>query len=862
MKWSETKRIEDLTWGINQLDYPSEIDNKQAQDITNFNFEGNKLVSSKWIEQKLSVATPIQWVKIDSNDIWYVTNQKIVKNGDILADWVWILVTTNTTSFKAWVKFYITIEGIDYIISWLTVEDFILNLKAAVEANWLLTLSQPNLILIYKADWTAVSYTITENTAYIIYNFDNKTVTPYNFWTDYVWSVVIDWTTYSWVYTPSSPALNQGQIDIEFMDQLFDELPALMDKEKIFLDTSFKIVKDYEFYAWILLNWVNSVSFSTKQAYSITRVNWYWNNSTPYVGFSLDWTTINWLMAFLIILWWGSVDMVWTINVDWQIINVNWTYTDATLRSLIITSLNSSIYTFSQLDWSFFSYAKKTWFPSVTTIDILVNWTSQWTASSQQYDWPLNTQLVFNDNALRDIFIYNVEQLWLYDVRENSSTWVLGLHIRKLDLSDLSSIWWNWLTHTKTTRNSVDIRGNLYESVWVDVTQLVNNNWLQWKTNLVIWNSWVLTLDISEWWAYYWYDWVNIEIGEESVWKPTVWTIYNWKVVLGGYPDNDNIVFSKTSSVTMPLNVLQFNWYDAWGQSVSWGDKGLITWMSVWENWLYVFKDNSIWYTNSEKDNPTSLSFNFIFRKITSNWAYSQSVITQVEQDIFYLDWKEKSVRRLSYEQNLTTLRDTAISRDIEPILKALPEDQSLATSSYTYPNYRLYVSDHTWPTITYPNWKTYNTNNVCLTYNVYNKSWTKEQIGNVIVSNEKIVALNDNNIYELEKGNLNKSWEYISKRYSEGDDFIKKKINRTDVLAKLIPEDWESLTLQVDVINDYWSIISSFSHTSTQEEKVALRKHLYFISETVTFVISYTGKWKVEVYDLFYNLKPTKIGR
>jgi len=60
---------------------------------------------------------------------------------------------------------------------------------------------------------------------------------------------------------------------------------------------------------------------------------------------------------------------------------------------------------------------------------------------------------------------------------------------------------------------------------------------------------------------------------------------------------------------------------------------------------------------------------------------------------MFYLDWKNRAVRRLGYEQNLTTLRDVAISKEIAEEFKSLPESQPMATSHFIYPNYQLSLS-------------------------------------------------------------------------------------------------------------------------------------------------------------------------
>lgn len=212
----------------------------------------------------------------------------------------------------------------------------------------------------------------------------------------------------------------------------------------------------------------------------------------------------------------------------------------------------------------------------------------------------------------------------------------------------------------------------------------------------------------------YYLDWGTLT---QITWvgNPRYNIVYNGKLVLWGY-DNDNIYFSKTASPTTKLDIVDFSSYSAGNQSVGWDARGTVTWFKVGENWLYVFKKNSVYYTNSEND--TWLTFQFIFRKLTSNGAVNQNAIEEVNQEIFYYDDKSKSIRRLGYEQNLTTLRDTSISDEIEPVFLSLADDQSSASLSYKYPNLKIFLRSRfagEW------------VNDVCLSYNVSEKSWSTE---------------------------------------------------------------------------------------------------------------------------------------
>jgi len=186
--------------------------------------------------------------------------------------------------------------------------------------------------------------------------------------------------------------------------------------------------------------------------------------------------------------------------------------------------------------------------------------------------------------------------------------------------------------------------------------------------------------------------WTVTTLTSWAVWEPTVGIIYNGKIVLWWYADSDNIVFSQTEDPVAAGNeMLNFASYSAWAQSVSWWNKWTVRWFIVGENWLYVLKGNEIWYTNSEKD--TGTSFNFIFKKITSNWTANQSSTSEVDQETFYFDYINRAVRRLWYEQNLTTLRDVAISREIEDLFLSIPDGDEWrrsVTTSYAYPLYKV----------------------------------------------------------------------------------------------------------------------------------------------------------------------------
>lgn len=850
----------ELEWGINLEDSPNEIDNKQCLEATNFNSSGNKLVSAKGkVDSGNPTILKIGGMTIDSGDIWTVSEWSLQKNWVDIPEGVGILITTSQEVFKPWVEFHITIEWEEYKIAWANTQEFIYSLKDEVEANWLLTKVQNDLILIYKADWTTVNYTLQTNKAFVLYNFRNKlsSGSPYSFNVDYNWEFEIDWDTYSWVFINTNPAANQGQVDIALMTQIFWVIPNSYSKEMVFLDSSFNIVPTFVSYSGILINWANTVEWSFNKQYTAYRINWYSSNpvSSP---INVDWTPIIWIRAYSILFWWGSVNLVWTINFDWNILNVDWTYDNTSFRNLITDFLDlyPTIYTYNfTLNWNRFYFAKKDWTASSTIISILVNWTTNWNATAWN-EWASSwvNSLGYNDNALRALYINWINALWGYTVLENSVSWTLGLHISKTDLSELVVLAWTIVTSTKVNRISEDIRGNFYEDWGLSIRELNNLVWLEWRAEITVGNLWTLVVDKDLWGAEYAYEWLSIEIWEESVGKPTLGTIYQGKIVLWGYPDNDNIVFSQTSSITEPLNVLNFWAYNAWGQSVSWGNKSKLTGFYVSENWLYVFKENEIWYTNSENDLPDSFTFNFVFRKITDTWAYSQQTITGVNQDVFFLDWINRKVRRLSYEQNLTTLRDTSISNEIDKLFDTLPEDQRLATASFKYPNYKLYLSDHTGGTIEYSNGETYYLNNKCFVYNVSEKSWfTEDDKAWIIIAEKWYLASSDWKVY-IDDKDRKSSWSFLSKQYDMWESVGYKRYTHFDIY-------WvnsEEIPLYLDIYED-WELLDSYLIDNNYWPEFRRRFDLWTEWRYFQFGLRYEWKSNIEIHDFSVNFKELK---
>ena len=910
-------RMEDLTWGINVRDYASEIENKQAVSITNWNFEWNKLITEKWIEQSTNPSAV--WVgalSVDSNDIWTVAGWDVLKNG--VAQWTkkGIIIKTNISDFVPWIEYIITIDSVQYRFVWDTILEFINNIDNQLSAAGFTTDKQWDSIFILSN--SNITYSVTSNQTYLLYNRDD--VTAYTLWDVITVEVTVDWVDYRYDYSYVDGALNAWQIDIEIMTGLKDELPSQYSATIVNLDAALGIVEDYDSFAWILIN--NALSVSEKKKFEYTYKYRGYNASTwgfEYIRlddgddvlFELDWNEVKWP-------YWYSIDnwLAWNLW-SWDTITINWItitvpdWTDAQFAAdaletamnstWLITAVASNRTAFRRevwfffKDWSIINSISWTWAfawvaslftPWVYQRQTVSSWNIQ-LGTYNLYD-PSDDFIVFNTTSIRDYipdFLVNqINSITWYNAVEEIFEGSLWIKINRDDFgfieinedvanpSDMENASWQEIT---------DISANLFTTfttVWafIDVRTNTQTNAdlidLQGSTNLVrgnltIGNNWgVLFVDKDQWGASYLYDDAISSIWEDSVWLPTVWTIYNGKIVLWGYDWNDNIIFSKTSSPTQPLNILNFSDYSSWGQSVSGWDKWLITGMMVWENWLYVFKNNSVWYTNSERDSPDSLSFNFIFNKITSNWALNQNVITEVDQEIFYLDWENRAVRRLGYEQNLTTLRDVSVSREIAKLFDTLPAEQSLATSHFSYPYYQLSLTDWSSETITYSNWNEYHLNNKHFIYNVENKSWTtRTWLDETIVSHKWYIALNDWFIYKDFTWNTTEEGRFFSKKYTFWDDISYKKFGGFDIIGRVEIWDvcwtqkWNAKKLTCNIYIQ-WELIEERTFTFTRNWNFQERIDLYDQWRSFEFELIHSWEWKIEIFDVQPHVVATNI--
>ncbi len=169
-------------------------------------------------------------------------------------------------------------------------------------------------------------------------------------------------------------------------------------------------------------------------------------------------------------------------------------------------------------------------------------------------------------------------------------------------------------------------------------------------------------------------------------------SFYEGKLMLGGNPTSPSVLyFSKTFWATSLANIYDFSAYNSASQVV--GDGEAIVSFASNNTEFFIFKTNSIWKVVGSTD--TWSSYAYQLRQETSTGIINPFCIVNVEKDIIYFDGT--TVRRISYEQNIQALSDSAIGKDIENWIKALSQNQKdNAFMIYAYPYVKLYMRSNT----------------------------------------------------------------------------------------------------------------------------------------------------------------------
>lgn len=246
------------------------------------------------------------------------------------------------------------------------------------------------------------------------------------------------------------------------------------------------------------------------------------------------------------------------------------------------------------------------------------------------------------------------------------------------------------------------------------------------------------------------------------------WHLYEGKLMLGWNPSAPSVLyFSKTFLVTTPDNIYDFSAYNSSSQPV--GDWEAIVSFASNNTEFFIFKTNSIWKITWSQDVPPAYAF--ILRQENATWVINPFCIVNVEKDIIYFDWT--TFRRISYEQNIQALSDSAIGKDIEPWIKSLSQNQrDNAFMVYAYPYVKLILRSNT-----------SQVNDFGILYNVVDK-WFSTQIGidgsigtNGIFNNQRVAYIGsqfDSSIFQ----------DNESLSYNDGDISFKsrsKKVNFGD---------------------------------------------------------------------------------
>lgn len=186
--------------------------------------------------------------------------------------------------------------------------------------------------------------------------------------------------------------------------------------------------------------------------------------------------------------------------------------------------------------------------------------------------------------------------------------------------------------------------------------------------------------------------------------------IYQWKLMLGGNPKSPSILYySKTSDALAMTNLYDFSGYNSWSQPVDDGE-AIVAFASN-NTEFFVVKKN--WFHKITSDKDTLSAYGYVLNKETQSWVINPFSILNVNKEIIYFDGV--TVRRLSYEQNIQALSDSAIGEPIEKIFENLSQSQANnAFMVYAYPYVKLYLRS---------NLST--ENDFCVLYNTVDKAFS-----------------------------------------------------------------------------------------------------------------------------------------
>lgn len=495
--------------------------------------------------------------------------------------------------------------------------------------------------------------------------------------------------------------------------------------------------------------WVKCLNFNFKWNKLISEAVWLntFNRSSMILWHLVDWPDVYYI-----------TEWQWVIYKNNQLLNTN-------IKVIILNSvINNQFYSFN-----------------------LNNWVNSWSWTYTSDNTATETEIL---EWLRNSFNSNTSSHYRATIVETLHNWVTKFWL---------AIWqWNNPSETYTISiNSWPLQ-TIINDAWTYTASSNIVMKIYWGSILVNNNGslYLYSKEINNWgWAVSAFD---MYIPYAKTISGQFFEVYNWKLL---YAKWNSLYFSKTSYVNKFFNILDFWWYDWWVQRVwEWWD---ITWILTSENWIYIFKHSEIYYSNSVQDDW--VWFNFVVNKITNNWTSNYRTIQKINQEVFYYDWINKKVRRLWYEKDLTTLRDTSVSWIIDEIIYSIPihnNDWSMntyMTSIYSYPNYRL----------CYRTSNSLNYLNKAITYNVDRKSWTETDI-NVKFWWEDFYSYGNSLLRDWKK--YKDWWEFLSKNYDLWDAIDYKRFSEIEIYWKKN----ELVDLFLDIYQE-WELVQTFEINWTE---------------------------------------------
>lgn len=886
----KTYPIKDLTGWINLNDPRTEIDEKQCLKAEGWNFKAWKLTSWEKKKTNSTYSGLINWIYYDYTDIYVISGWSVYKNWTVLySSWNYTLTFSNIN----WIPFSIRLDWTSKVYKITTVDED----TAKADLRTALIADFPALTF---SAWTWSAITVTKGSSFEITNpYLVKKITIWSWSIEKSFDITIDWVTKTvapWLYST-------------------------------YWDIFTYLSTQYWAYYWYN-NWDWSFLFSktdstdctylvtNKTTYSYDYLFYEWDTPNSWQGWlwsevTIDWTTYktywtewrpfkwSWLIAWL--LWsqttyWNSLATTDPLNTlpAWPLVTMltSWSITsftksgNSTVTRAIIKNSWWTIVATATFSWNTATFATpysvSAWQQYYFQADS--NWatyTRAYTTNPSTVPWANFVYPWYTANITAVTMNVNSPTTWY----TKSSSW-LHFYIKKTDYSQITwsinnrySGWFpddnNFLSITTNTFISTVSIANNTNSLYTTV-----NNWTLlssdtlyriYKSNywlLFIWYLWTLWakfVDYATW------TWTNI------TWSHSLWTVYNWKIFLWGKILStwltDNIEFSKTYHTDQPSDILVFSWYDAWNQAVSAWNPWYLTWFIIWEDWLYVFKNNEV-YKNTKGDEYDWKSKNTItwveeyvlkynFKPVTKTWAYSQECITQYWQEIFYYDWINKSIRRLRYEEQQQTLRDTAISHEVDTLLKDIPNPPTnhtqLHSLTFKYPNLEFnycstnnFIDNSFWPQTVLPDSQ--------LIFNVETWSWATRPL----LTDKGEAPLQPSNWYYI---NINKEvfdftstaeyWEFESKVYTlNWVDSYWKRFGWFDIVWDIEPNSWETKTLTIDIYIN-WVLEETRTLSSTTDLlRFRERIDLYNDWQDIQFKLTHSWKWKIAITDCYLYYK------